>query len=272
MKPTADEDEEIPLSGGNVSGTVRAGDTVRRRTGPWTPAVHALLRHLEAAGFEGAPRALGFDAKGREVLTYLSGEAGSMMPMPAYMWSDEALVAAARLVRRCHDAVASVAPPAAARWRVQVGAPADGEIICHNDLAPWNTVYRPVAGYDGGLPSGLIDWDFAAPGSRLWDVADAVWRFVPYYEDWKCRIVGLDEPPDYARRTRLFCDAYGLDDRSALLDTVRRRQQVLSDTIRAWGGAGEPGFAELLRLGYDKLPLQDLRLLESRWDEIAAAL
>jgi hypothetical protein len=259
-------EEEIPLSGGNVSGTVRVGDTVRRRAGPWTPAVHALLRHLEAAGFDGAPRVLGFDAKGRESLTYLPSEAGSMMPMPAYMWSDEALVAAAQLVRRYHDAVASFAAPEDARWRVEVGAPDAGEIICHNDLAPWNTVYRD------GKPESLIDWDFAAPGSRLWDVADAVWRFVPYYEDWKCRIVGLDVPPDYARRTRLLCDAYGLDDRSALLDTVRRRQQVLSDTIRAWGGANEPGFLELLRTGYDRLPLQDILLLESRWEEIAAAL
>jgi aminoglycoside phosphotransferase (APT) family kinase protein len=189
-----------------------------------------------------------------------------MMPMPAYMWSDDALVAAARLVRRYHDAVASFAPPEDAHWRLQEGAPDGGEIICHNDLAPWNTVYR------SGDPLGLIDWDFAAPGSRLWDVAYAVWRFVPYYRDWKCRIVGLEEPPDYARRTRLFCDAYGINDRSALLNTVRRRQQWLSDTIRALGGASEPGFAELLRMGYDKLPLQDMRLLEERWDEIAAAL
>nr|BFE82330.1 hypothetical protein GCM10020093_049310 [Planobispora longispora] len=48
--------EEIPLLGGDVTdGVVRVGDTVRRPTRPSTPSVHALLRHLEAAGFEGAP-------------------------------------------------------------------------------------------------------------------------------------------------------------------------------------------------------------------------
>jgi hypothetical protein len=65
---------EIPLGGGNVSGgVVRIGDTVRRPAGPWTPAVHALLGHLHAAGFDGAPRPQGLDELGREVLTFIPG-------------------------------------------------------------------------------------------------------------------------------------------------------------------------------------------------------
>ena len=65
---------ETPLGGGNMnSGVVRVGDTVRRPAGPWTPAVHALLAHLHAAGFDGAPRPLGIDEQGREVLTFISG-------------------------------------------------------------------------------------------------------------------------------------------------------------------------------------------------------
>jgi Phosphotransferase enzyme family len=259
---------EVPLSGGNLSATVRVGDTVRRATGPWTPAVHALLRHLETLGFDGSSRALGFDDKGREILTYIEGEAGSMMPQPAYMWTDDALVAAARLARRYHDAIEGFVPPPDARWRAQVGAPDDDGIICHNDLAPWNTIFLDAE------PYALIDWDFAAPGSRLWDVAYAVWRWVPVYPDWKCRIVGADEATDFGRRARLFCDAYGLDveDRAGLLDTMHGRMQVLSDTIRSWGEAGEAGFAELLRMGYDKLPLQDMEVLEAHREEIERAL
>src|SRR5256884_8900785 len=69
--------QEIPLLGGNTSTVVRVGDTVRRNVGPWTPAVHALLRHLEYVGFTGAPRALGLDERNREVLSYLDGECGS---------------------------------------------------------------------------------------------------------------------------------------------------------------------------------------------------
>ncbi len=68
--------QEIPLLGGNTSTVVRVGDTVRRNAGPWTPAVHALLRHLEYVGFTGAPRALGMDEQGREVLSSPRASAG----------------------------------------------------------------------------------------------------------------------------------------------------------------------------------------------------
>jgi hypothetical protein len=91
------------------------------------------------------------------------------------------------------------------------------------------------------------------------------------YPDWKCGIVG-SPVPDYGRRARLFCDAYGLKDRTGLVDTMRQRMQALSDSICVWGAAGEPGFAGLLRMGYDKLPLQDMEVLEGRREEIERAL
>ncbi|GAA3106039.1 hypothetical protein GCM10020001_024770 [Nonomuraea salmonea] len=92
---------EIPLQGGDVTdGVVRVGDTVRRPASTSTPAVHALLRHLEAAGFDGAPRVLGFDGFGREVLTFLPGTTGLRLESV----SDEALAGLAELVRRFHDA------------------------------------------------------------------------------------------------------------------------------------------------------------------------
>ena len=80
---------EERLEGGNIGGAVRVGDTVRRAAGPWTPAVHALLAHLAARGFAGAPRPLGFDEQGREVLTFLAGETvGSRKPWPAWVHAD----------------------------------------------------------------------------------------------------------------------------------------------------------------------------------------
>jgi hypothetical protein len=98
------DNREQRFEDGNVSDVVRVGDTVRRTAGPWTLAVHALLQHLEARGFDGAPRARGLDHSGREVLTYVDGRTG-----PASLdgiGSDEVLVAVAQLVRRYHDAVA----------------------------------------------------------------------------------------------------------------------------------------------------------------------
>jgi hypothetical protein len=222
---------------GNVSEVVRVGDTVRRTAGPWTPAVHALLGHLAARGFEAAPRALGFDDRGREVLTYLPGRSGSAELDG--LRSDDVLVAVAQLVRHYHDAVADFRPPPDAVWHFTVGAPRTGDVICHNDLGPWNVIF------DTARPVALIDWDFAAPAPRVWDVAYALWRFVPLYND---KVFGT--PAERAHRIRLFCDAYGLAERQDLLIVVERRQQVLLDTLVAWGQAGVPAFAAMLRDGH----------------------
>src|SRR5579871_1663987 len=111
------QNKEIPLSGGNVTPVVRINETVRRAVGPWSPAVHDLLRHLEARGFDAAPRVLGIDEQGREILTYIPGEVGRY-PLPSYMWTDDTLVAAARLLRRYHDATIDYVPPPGAIWQI----------------------------------------------------------------------------------------------------------------------------------------------------------
>jgi hypothetical protein len=245
----------------------RVGDTVRRATGAWTPAVHALLRHLERAGFQGAPRVLGIDDGGREILSYMEGSVPYAPTIPREIWSDGALSAAARLVRRYHDAAASFHAPDDARWRFCPGAPQGGDIICHNDLAPWNTVYR------GGLPGAFIDWDFAAPAPRLWDVAYAAWRFVPLYYNG---VPGTEEEDadvhDCARRLRLFSDAYGLAERRDLVDTVLRRQEVMYETVKVWGEAGIAGFAEMWRSGHADYPLRDAAFVRGAQHELEGAL
>jgi hypothetical protein len=53
------QEREVVLSGGNTTPVVRIGQTVRRATGPWTPAIHALLGHLRASGFRQVPEPRG---------------------------------------------------------------------------------------------------------------------------------------------------------------------------------------------------------------------
>ena len=104
-RPVAEE----RLDGGNTGGAVRSGDTVRRAAGPWTPAVHALLAHLAAKAFTGAPRPLGFDERGREVLTFLKGETtGSRKPWPPWTHAEETLDQVARWMRAYHQAIAEL--------------------------------------------------------------------------------------------------------------------------------------------------------------------
>jgi Phosphotransferase enzyme family len=172
-----------------MGGTEVVGETVHRNTGRWTPAVHSLLRYLESVGFAGAPRVCGFDEFGREVLTYLRCEARFRRAAPK---SDEALDALGRLLREYHDVVSDFEPPRDAVWRLGRSVKA-GMIICHNDVNPGNVVYR------GGLPYGLIDWDFAGPAWPLTELVRACILFVPLLPDEVCRAWGFAEIPDRKR-------------------------------------------------------------------------
>ncbi|MGH2503216.1 MAG: phosphotransferase, partial [Ktedonobacterales bacterium] len=172
MANLSESGPEIALTGGNVSTVTRIGATVHRSAGPWTPAVHALLRHLEHAGYAHAPRALGMDEQGREIVSYLEGDVFPY-PMPGCVWSEVALLAVARMLRAFHEAQAGFEPPADAQWRFAPGAPTAGLLICHNDIAPYNTVFTREQ------PIAFIDWDCATPGPALWDVAYALWFYTP---------------------------------------------------------------------------------------------
>ncbi|MGH3320188.1 MAG: hypothetical protein ACRDN9_08410 [Streptosporangiaceae bacterium] len=96
--------EPLPGAEGGPSTAIRYGDTVRRPAGPWTPTVHALLRHLEHVGFQGCPRVVGdgYDDQGREVLTYVDGEIRH-----PHAWNDEGAWQVGRMLRAPHGATAS---------------------------------------------------------------------------------------------------------------------------------------------------------------------
>lgn len=254
---------EIPLHGGTHGPVVRVGDTVRRASRPSAAAIHALLRHLEAVGFDGAPRAIGFDTQGREVLSFIPGQVvgqrGQGAP-PAFIREVDTLIDLARLLRRYHDATVGLMPPENAVWSYQVGAPSAGEVICHNDVGPWNVVF------DSGRPIALIDFDTAAPAPREWDVAYTLYRFVPYVPDDICTIIGWPEPPDRPMRLAAFCEAYGRVDVSRVLDVMHRRVGVLIATGMAAHAAGDPQYGdEWLRVMRPRL-VRDLAFIRAQCD------
>ena len=141
---------EIPLAGGDVTeGVVRVGDTVRRPVGPHSPLVHALLTHLESVGFEGAPRFLGIDGSGREVLSYIHGEVAGR-PRPPWIADETRLASVGRLVRAYDDAAASFTPPPGALPDIELAEPPGippapaypPELIGHVDITPENVIFR----------------------------------------------------------------------------------------------------------------------------------
>lgn len=243
------------LPGGNVGGAVRIGSTVRRPTGPWTPAVHALLAYLDHAGLAGIPRVLGVDARGREVLSWLPGrtlEPHEGMATPALL--SEAM----RWLHRYHGVVAGFAADPSLPWRNAASTLSEGEIICHNDFAPynWSVVEDHLV--------GVIDWDVAGPGRVIDDLAFAAWNAVPLYRD-----VGMTTTVE---RLGLMCQAYGGPDPRTVLESVDKRVGSATERIRAGAAAGDSGMRNLVATGVLDRVAAQLASFRTRLPVLRAAL
>jgi hypothetical protein len=236
---TAMSEETLP--GGNTDGAVRIGDVVHKRASPWTPTVHALLRHLEYAGVDGVPRALGFDEQGRQMLTYLPGEViGDSISWPAWAYADSTLVQVGQWMRRIHDATAVFMPPKDERWFTgRMMQP--GLIVGHQDAAPYNAVM------DGDRLVGFFDWDTASPSSRDDDLAFSALLWVPLTAVNADEQSGSHDVRDRSRRLRLLLDAYRYDgDRRAFGAVIVRRARRQAGVIRGMADAGDRAAIALL--------------------------
>lgn len=217
-------DNREQLAGGNSNQVFRRGSTVVRQTGAWSPFVHQLLRFLNEKGFQEVPTLIATTANS-ETLSFIEGEVGHA-PLSETMRSDAILVEAAQLLRRFHDLSAEFTVPDDAQFFLPVDSDKSYDVICHNDFAPYNCVFK-----DGHIV-GIIDFDTAAPNERIRDIAYAVYRFAPLMTDAHCAEWGWQIPPDRAARLKLFCDAYGLDDRHKLIATVIQRIEALVQFMR----------------------------------------
>ncbi|MET9341362.1 phosphotransferase [Nonomuraea sp. NPDC003804] len=234
MRPEhASHPSETGLPGGRVSGVVRVGNTVRR---PVSPSFHGdptfvreLLIFLERAGWTGAPRFLGWDEQGRQVLSFLDGHvawdwAGGG---PEAVGADAGLARAGALTRELHDLTAGTA------------LAGQSEVVCHNDLWPGNIVYRDLG--QGLRPVAFIDWDLASPGDRIHDVAHLCWQYAGWWEG--------NDPAEVSRRSRVICAGYGLADRSPLVETVLWWQDRCWRGIDRAAEAGDPAMVRLRASG-----------------------
>lgn len=209
---------------------VRVGDTVRRAAGSSRLAVRGLLLHLEAIGFDGAPRYLGVDDQGREVLTWIDGDV-PLPPYPPWAMTDRALADLGGLVRRLHEATATFRP-GTPDWAQDWADPDGGSVICHNDLFPENVVFR-----DGRVVA-LIDFAMAAPGNALWDIAIAGEIWGPLGDPAR-----RDRHPrdlDGIARLGVLIRGYGLEPEHAegLVDVLIEERAHSTANIRAEIAAG----------------------------------
>lgn len=242
--PEPDGTETLAGGLGNEGRVVRVGNTVRRPIGPWTPAVHALLRHLESVGFEGAPRVAGLD-RDTEILDFIPGHV-AIPPFPAWSASEELLLSVAELQHRYHGAVADFRAADGTIWG---DGPAPGEyagsLVCHNDLCLENVVVR------AGRAIGFIDFDFARPVDRVWDIAIAIRHWVPMWDP-----LDLDEHHaalDKVERCRHFFDAHRLarSERTRTLDALLAFSDRALIFVRTKAESGHTGHRAQWDAGYE---------------------
>ncbi|CAN5550735.1 hypothetical protein BH10ACT10_BH10ACT10_26150 [soil metagenome] len=242
----------LTLEGGNVGGAVRIGRTVRRPTGPWTPAVHALLDRAAAHGLRATPTVFGTDARDREVLTYLPGR---IVDVDDEELTDAQLVELVRWVRDLHDVTDGWTQDGPWRWFDVAGA----DIIGHNDVAPYNVAF------DGDRLVGVFDWDLSGPTTRLFELAHIAWTGVPLFRSRPA--------PEVANRLELMAATYGHDvDARAILRAVPDLKRVGCDGIRGWIAAEDPAGVAQAAMGEPEGTEAALAALVNRFPAIEREL
>ncbi len=232
--------DEQQLAGGvaNAGRVTRSGGHVLRPCGPYSGSVRAFLRSLRAAGFEGVPLPAGVAEDGRERFVFIEGDV-ALPPYPQWAQSGDALASVAVLMRRFHDASASFVPSGAA-WSSELADPVGGRTICHNDVCLENVVFRD------GAAVALLDFDFAAPGRPVYDLAQFARLCVPIDDETNAARLGWF-PADKPARLRLAADSYGLDasGRRQLVEVLDASVARGGEFVRRRVEAGDPNFISM---------------------------
>lgn len=253
------------LKGGREGLIHRSDDKVYRPSGFWSKSIHKLLLHLKNEKFDSAPKSFGFDSRGNEIVSYVSGDVYNY-PLVGAILSTEALCSAALLLRKYHDVTVSFVQSKNCNdlaWLLTAREPQ--EVICHGDYAPYNVALN------GNTVVGIFDFDTAHPAPRIWDVAYAVYSWSPFKTNPHD---SLGDLPKQSARAKQFCDSYGLSyvDRTQLVDTMISRVQALVDFMRDEATKGNEAFIANIKDSHHLAYLADIEYLERNKEQITNCL
>jgi hypothetical protein len=222
----------------NTGAVFRRGEIVDRPAQAHAPAIHRFLQALAEHGFTGAPEPVGL-SDGREQLTYVPGDV-ALMPFPAWAMTEVALASVGALLSRFHQASSAIAVEPGVPWATVLADPRGGTILCHSDTCAENFVFRD------GEACGLIDFDMAAPGRPLWDVAMAAFHWVPMLDPETAAQYPYYDGLDPVRRLRILADGYGMsaEDRAEFPYVIEEIAGVERAELATRVEAGDAAFIE----------------------------
>ncbi|WP_086347553.1 phosphotransferase enzyme family protein [Candidatus Enterococcus clewellii] len=187
------------LFGGRADKIFKQADTVVRPTNRWTKNVHTFLHYLKNKKIAFVPTPISLMEQ-EEVVSFMPGKVYNE-PLPASFFTDELIVSAAQLLRDFHEAGSDYVDRLTGTEEWMLAVTEKPEVMCHGDFAPYNVTVND------GKAVGMFDFDTLHPGSRIEDIAYAVYRWVPFYDGNQ----STEKAQNTWRRFRLFIDAYGLE-------------------------------------------------------------
>lgn len=222
--------QEGETSAGSVNKVRRIGNTIHRPSYPWTETVNDFLMHLHRKGLPEIGVPLGVHTNGKSVYTYLPGKA-ALRPWSAILKRAKGLELLSDFLLRYQEAQRDYKLPQNITWYVPEDCLQSGSIIRHGDFGPWNTLWQ-----DQKL-SGVIDWDFAEPGTALQDFAQLAWYTIPLRGESGWKEAGFENRPDFKARLQTICKVgnFHLKD---LLEAVIDLQNLEMDRLMTLGAEG----------------------------------
>lgn len=253
------------LSGGRENKVFRTAERVTRPSGFWSPHVHRFLNFLISEGFTAVPRPYGISEAGEESLSYVHGEVFND-PLPQFMLHDHMIVSSAKLLRNYHRVSRRYIQKLTNQemWMLPVVDPR--EVMCHGDFAPYNVTILDGEAY------GMIDFDTVHPGPQMWDIAYAIYRWVPFSgSEQSDSCVPLVEQ---IRRAKLFLDTYGVEppERMSLPRMMVDRLSGLVSFMRNQAEIGNHDVQRNIDEGHLELYLRDIQYIHENQEAILVGI
>ncbi|MFS1513730.1 aminoglycoside phosphotransferase family protein [Chengkuizengella sp. SCS-71B] len=247
------------LTGGRIGKIHKIGETVVRPSNKWTKDIHCFLQFLHEEGVNFVPKPYGINEKEEEIISFMPGDVFNY-PLPEKLLTDSMIVSSSKLLLEFHKYSEKYVTRLTndEQWMLSETYPI--EVMCHGDFAPYNVTV------ENNEATGIIDFDTLHPGPKMWDIAYAIYRWVPfdYHGNLKEQI----------RKSKLFLDTYGVDSESknSFVGVLIKRLKSLIDFMRFEASNGNKDFQLHIEEGHIELYLNDIGYLERNEEQITQGI